>query len=294
MTSGMPASRKASKPAPIASFVTTSSALLRSSSMPYSATTSRAPARAASLMTSLVLSIVWKLPAPSSPLTSRTMFLSTILDRKRDGIRSMNCSPRRILATFMSSKTRSPPGRPRPAPVTTTGSLVPQPGPLGAGAAPSGPGWGTNEPVVVTGAGLGLPGGERVFDDMNVAKILRGEQFIDLIPSRFRSRMVDKNIVRLVKGEDGAGSFQTIDNTSEVIKLAARAGALDVVAEYGIDEERNKALDVVTKLAIGAGFDALRDAGIPLVMHYKTTSIGTQLATRWALPDAMRDDTGVI
>src|SRR5674536_340942 len=36
MTSGMPASRKASKPAPIASFVTTSSALLRSSSMPYS------------------------------------------------------------------------------------------------------------------------------------------------------------------------------------------------------------------------------------------------------------------
>jgi acyl carrier protein len=164
----------------------------------------------------------------------------------------------------------------------------------GAAPAPSGPGWGTNEPVVVTGAGLGLPGGERVFDDMNVAKILRGEQFIDLIPSRFRSRMVDKNIVRLVKGEDGAGSFQTIDNTSEVIKLAARAGALDVVAEYGIDEERNKALDVVTKLAIGAGFDALRDAGIPLVMHYKTTSIGTQLATRWALPDAMRDDTGVI
>ena len=43
-----------------------------------------------------------------------------------------------------------------------------------------------------------------------------------------------------------------------------------------------------------AGLDALRDAGIPLVMRYKTTSKGTQLPDRWGLPDALRDDTGVI
>ena len=40
--------------------------------------------------------------------------------------------------------------------------------------------------------------------------------------------------------------------------------------------------------------DALRDAGIPLVQHYKTTSIGTQLPDRWMLPDSMRDDTGIV
>ena len=34
--------------------------------------------------------------------------------------------------------------------------------------------------------------------------------------------------------------------------------------------------------------------GIPLVMRYKTTTKGTQLPDRWGLPDALRDDTGVI
>ncbi len=47
-------------------------------------------------------------------------------------------------------------------------------------------------------------------------------------------------------------------------------------------------------LAIGAGLDALRDAGIPLVMTYKTTTTGTKLPERWMLPVSMRDDTGVI
>ena len=54
------------------------------------------------------------------------------------------------------------------------------------------------------------------------------------------------------------------------------------------------ALDRVTKLAIGAGIDALRDAGIPLVMRYKTTTKGTKLPDRWMLPDEMRDDTGIL
>ena len=47
-------------------------------------------------------------------------------------------------------------------------------------------------------------------------------------------------------------------------------------------------------LAIAAGIDALRDAGIPLILRYKTTSKNTQLPERWGLPDALRDETGVI
>src|SRR5271157_3950983 len=45
---------------------------------------------------------------------------------------------------------------------------------------------------------------------------------------------------------------------------------------------------------MAAGIDALRDAGIPLVMRYKTTTKGTQLPERWGLPDSLRDDSGVI
>ncbi|WP_204068865.1 type I polyketide synthase, partial [Planobispora siamensis] len=157
-----------------------------------------------------------------------------------------------------------------------------------AGAPPSA------EPVVVTGAALGLPGVERVFDDENLARILAGQQFIDTIPHRFRRAMVDRRITRLVKREAGDPTFETIDNEADVIKLAARHAPLDVVAEFGVDADRDAALDAVTRLAIGAGFDALRDAGIPLVMRYKTTTVGTRLPDRWGLPEALRDDTGVV
>ena len=47
-------------------------------------------------------------------------------------------------------------------------------------------------------------------------------------------------------------------------------------------------------LAIGVGLDALRDAGIPLVLHYKTATTGREIPDRWTLPEAYRDDDRVI
>ncbi|MBL8930969.1 MAG: acyltransferase domain-containing protein, partial [Kineosporiaceae bacterium] len=149
-------------------------------------------------------------------------------------------------------------------------------------------------PVAITGAALGLPGVARVFDDDNVARILAGQQFIESVPHRYRQQMVDMQITRLVKSELGGPSFETITDEAEVIKLAGQHAPFDVVAEFGVDAARDEALDSVTRLAIGAGLDALRDAGIPLVMHYKTTTLGTRLPDRWGLPASMREDTGII
>ena len=150
------------------------------------------------------------------------------------------------------------------------------------------------EPVVITGAALGLPGTDRIFDDGNVARILRGDQFIKPIPPAFRNDMLDRRITRLVKSESGEARFDTIEDVTDVIKLAGRGGAFDLENEFGVSAERVAALDQVTRLAIAVGIDAMRDAGIPLVMRYKTTSKGTQLPDRWGLPDTLRDDTGVI
>src|SRR5579872_4283487 len=149
-------------------------------------------------------------------------------------------------------------------------------------------------PVAIAGAALGLPGTGHVFDDGNIGRILRGDQFIDVVPGRLRRAMLDKHITRLVKSENGGPTFETIHDVADVIKLAGRGGALDLEKEFGVSPDRIAALDRVTKLAIAAGIDALRDAGIPLVMRYKTTSKGTHLPDGWALPDALRDDTGVI
>jgi hypothetical protein len=86
------------------------------------------------------------------------------------------------------------------------------------------------------------------------------------------------------EGRSGEGRFETIESTDDVIKLAARAEEFDLVRDFGFPEDRLPALDRVTKLAIGSGIDALRDAGIPLVMRYKTTTKGTYLPDRWQLP----------
>jgi acyl transferase domain-containing protein/acyl carrier protein len=149
-------------------------------------------------------------------------------------------------------------------------------------------------PIAITGAALGLPGTEHIFDDANIGRILRGEQFIDSIPTRFRRAMLDKHIRRLVKNENGGPTFETITDLADVVRLAGRGGAFDLGSEFGVSAERIAALDRTTRLAIAVGIDALRDAGIPLVMRYKTTSKGTQLPERWGLPETMRDDTGVI
>ena len=147
--------------------------------------------------------------------------------------------------------------------------------------------------MVVTGAALGLPGTPNVFDDDNLERILEGQVFVDAIPVRFRDEMASKSITRLVKGKGGA-SFETIDSVADVIKLAGRRGAFDLAEEFGYPADRVPALDVVTQLAIAAGLDALRDAGIPLVLQYKTTTTGSQLPDRWMLPAELRDDTAVI
>ena len=97
-----------------------------------------------------------------------------------------------------------------------------------------------------------------------------------------------------MKSEAGGGHFETIDDQADVIKLAGRGGTIDLAAEFGFPEERLDSLDRASELAIGAGLDALRDAGIPLVMQYKETTTGTRLPDRWMLPESYQPTTGVI
>ncbi len=149
-------------------------------------------------------------------------------------------------------------------------------------------------PVVVTGAGLGLPGDEQVFGDDKVPSLLAGNQFISSIPADQRQKITDKRITRLVKSEAGGGHFETISDQADVIKLAGRGGVVDLAGQFGFPEERLGALDRTSELAIGAGLDALRDAGIPLVMQYKVTTTGTRLPERWMLPESYQTSTGVI
>ncbi|MHA1221420.1 MAG: beta-ketoacyl synthase N-terminal-like domain-containing protein, partial [Candidatus Heimdallarchaeota archaeon] len=151
------------------------------------------------------------------------------------------------------------------------------------------------EAIGITGISIGLPGKNRnVFDDTNFDAILAGENFIEQIPVELREKMVDKNIVRLVKDAIKGAQFQTITDVGEVIKLAAQRGKFDLSKEYGVNADFTAILDITFQLAFAAGIEALRDAGIPLVPMKTKTSVGKEISKGWALPESMRDDTGIV
>ncbi|MCX7977051.1 MAG: acyltransferase domain-containing protein, partial [Bellilinea sp.] len=148
--------------------------------------------------------------------------------------------------------------------------------------------------VVISGAGLGLPGRSKpVFNDENILSILKGEIRIEPLPEELRRRMVEKRPTRLEKSEAGAQMIP-IESVDFTVKLGGQRGKFDPVEEFGIPAERMDACDITTQLAMAAGIEALRDAGIPLVMAYRKTSKGTYLPDRWRLPEALADETGVI
>jgi len=148
--------------------------------------------------------------------------------------------------------------------------------------------------VVISGAGLGLPGrNNSVFAGDNVQRLLNGEVRIEPFPDTIREQMLARRVTRLVKSDAGAQMVE-IDDFAETVKLAGQRGTFDPVEEFGIPADRVEATDISTQLAIAAGIDALHDAGIPLVMTYRHTSKNTLLPNRWMLPEAMQDETGVI
>ncbi|NMB77454.1 MAG: beta-ketoacyl synthase, partial [Myxococcales bacterium] len=196
---------------------------------------------------------------------------------------------------------------PAPAPAATSAPVSaaqppapaiasPTPAPLydGTNASPAAAGR-TASTVVVSGASLGLPG-ERFefFGEDVVERLLRGEPGIDPVPEDARQRLAAQRITRLLKDAPGGPSFEVLDVPERVAQLTGRRGRFDLVAEFGLEPERVAAFDITTRLAIGAGLLALRDARIPLVMRHHTASNGRKLPLGYRLPESLRDETGVI
>ena len=73
--------------------------------------------------------------------------------------------------------------------------------------------------------------------------------------------MIDKNVVQLKKNADGSTLKMSVDSEKKVIKLAAQLGAFDLT-KYGVSEALVGTMDKVVQVAIAAGLEALKDAGI--------------------------------
>ena len=150
------------------------------------------------------------------------------------------------------------------------------------------------DPYVITGVSLGLPGGEKVFDEDTFERLVRGETCISEVSDEYKQRLLDKNLVRLIKGRDGSVNMEKATEFSDIPQLAGLKSAFDISEEFGIDPKVVLAWDISTQLAVAAGLLALRDAAIPLTPVEQVGKGGLRLIRSWQVPQVQRDRTGIV
>ena len=150
------------------------------------------------------------------------------------------------------------------------------------------------DPYVVTGVSLGLPGMDRVFSEDAFEKLVRGETCISEVSDEYKQRLLDKNIVRLIKGRDGSVNMDQATVFGDIPQLAGLKGAFDLADEFGIDPKAIVAWDISTQLSVAAGLLALRDAGIPLTPVEQVGKGGLRLIRNWQVPQIQRERTGIV
>jgi 3-oxoacyl-(acyl-carrier-protein) synthase len=140
---------------------------------------------------------------------------------------------------------------------------------------------------VITGVAAGLPGNpDRVFSDENMQKLVEGESCIRPVSGTVKMAMLEKNVVQVKKSSDGTSKRIKVDNEGEVIKLSAPLGSFDLTASYGVPSGLAETMDVAAQLAVAAGMEALKSAGL--------VSGKSNDPSEWMLPEQFRDTTGVV
>ncbi|CAM9952539.1 unnamed protein product [Scytosiphon promiscuus] len=138
--------------------------------------------------------------------------------------------------------------------------------------------------VVVTGVACGLPGQDKVFERDNLARLLEGQNCLEGLSAGSMAALVEKNVVQLKRQGGGQPPLRIpISKASQTIKLAATLGGLDM-SLYGVSPSIAATMDKAVKVAVVAGLEALKDAGI----------VSGEGEEGWMLPGHMRDTTGVM
>ena len=140
---------------------------------------------------------------------------------------------------------------------------------------------------VITGTAAGLPGNpDRVFDPKNMERLISGDSCITPISGSTKMAMIDKNVVQLKKFPDGTTEKFKVDSESKVIKLAAQLGSFNLTASYGVPPGLAETMDVAAQVAVAAGMEALKSAGL--------VRGASNAPDEWKLPEQYRDSTGVV
>ncbi|KAL4102147.1 hypothetical protein PRIC1_005895 [Phytophthora ramorum] len=139
--------------------------------------------------------------------------------------------------------------------------------------------------VYVTGTSVGLPGQAKTFEGENsVEKLLQGENCIQELTDAEKDKMIAQNIVQVRKDNTtGDVTRDPVSTREKCIQVSAVVNHVDLEKDYGISATIARSMDEPTQLAVAAGLEAIRNAGL-----------ADGIDSNWHLPENMRDSTGVI
>ena len=145
---------------------------------------------------------------------------------------------------------------------------------------------------------MGLPSvnsNAELFSDSNARSIFLGENRISRIAKHHKQQILNKKVQRVNKDhQTGQGRFRgEVTDLEQVIQLAGQSPEFDL-SSYGLPKEWEDSLDITSKMAMAAGIELLRNAGVPLVKTHRGTQNGNRLFEGWKLPEEWRADTGGI
>jgi hydroxymethylglutaryl-CoA synthase len=146
----------------------------------------------------------------------------------------------------------------------------------------------TTVKVVVTGVSAALPGRDHEVLPTgvdNIERIISGESFITPIPDDIKDDMLQKNIFETIKTSDGTLAKVPIKTYERSINISASLGRFSL-SSYGVSASIVSTMDKAVQVAIAAGLEALKDAGI-------VTGVGTG-TSGWELPASMQNSTGIV
>jgi len=142
---------------------------------------------------------------------------------------------------------------------------------------------------VISGVAAGLPGGRDgsvEFGQANLEALVTGQQCIAPISDITKQHLVAKNVVQIKKSKDGTITRHPVISPSDTISLAAQIGSVNLSLSYGIPPSLAETMDKAAQVAVAAGFEALKDAGL--------VSGRSNTLDEWKLPEELRDGTGVV
>ena len=101
-----------------------------------------------------------------------------------------------------------------------------------------------------------------------------------------KAALLDKNVVQIKRLPGGTVKRIPVDKVSLIIKVAAQLGDIDLTAAYGVPAGLAETMDVAAQVAVAAGMEALKNAGL----------VGGRSndPSEWKLPEKYRDSTGIV